>query len=140
MSGTSSYVIPGELTDKVVIDILKKELPAALQRMNVSKPLSDSALEDFAFYLADYAKACDQDGLNKIREAKTIQLVKQPTPEQCKDLEEFLQQVVRIGTVSKDYKTKKHLIRNNVGKIWSFIHEDKDWDKNTPNAVVGVRG
>jgi hypothetical protein len=136
----------GKIADNVVIAILKKELPAALQRMGLNKPLSDAELDDLAYYLLDYAKACDRNTLDQIQETKTIQIVKQPTPQQCKDLQEFLEQIVRISVVSKDYQVNKHLIKNSIGKIWSIIQSEErekaifENEMRTPNSVVGDRG
>lgn len=148
MSRTSLYKVHGDengnIAEKVVITILKKELPAALQRMGISKTLSDATLEDLAHYLYDYAKACDRDTLNQIRETKSIQLVKSPTPEQCTDVQEFLKQVVRISVVSQDYEKNKHLVKFGIGKIWSIIQneerEKKIFENEMMNTVAGPRG
>ncbi len=146
--GITQYNIKaGNLTDEMLITILKKELPDALERMGISKPLSWEAVGDLAYYLADYAKACDRAALDKIQETKTLQLVRKPTPEQCKDLQELLEQIVRIHIVSKDYKANKHIVKNSVGKIWSIIMDEEREKRiferemmNTPNAADAGRG
>jgi aminoglycoside phosphotransferase family enzyme len=137
---TSLYLIRGNMTDEMLIKILKKELPSALQRMNISQSLSNAALDDLAYYLADYAKSCNKT--DNIRELKDIQLNSNPTPDQCHDLKEFLDQVVRIKIVSKDYKVNNHLVKTYIGKIWSYIapNVDKNWEKEEQRYGSGGGG
>jgi hypothetical protein len=142
-TGTSLYIIPGNVTDEMLINILKKELPGALLRMNINKPLSNATIDDLAYYLADYVKSCNKT--DSLRELKGINLASQPTVEQCNELKEFLDQIVRIRTVSPDHKVNKHMIRNLVGRIWKHIAPDidksmDDQGRYSSGGGPGVRG
>lgn len=120
--GSTEYLIRGNLTDEMLISILKKELPGALNRMNINKSQIDMTIDDLAYYLANYAKSCNQS--DYLRDLNLLKL-KQPSIEQCKDFKEFLDQIVQIRIVSKDYKTNNHLIKNMIGKIWSYFIDEE---------------
>jgi hypothetical protein len=119
------------MTDQMLHSILKKELPQALNRMNINVTLGDAAMNDLVNYLVDYAKSCNKT--DEIRELKDLRL-NSFTPAQCLDLKNFLDQVVRIRTVSKDFNTNKSLVRNIVGKIWTIIVPDKYFNSDGPGV------
>lgn len=132
----------GNQVDLRLFNYIKKELPEALGRMNItikSNDLMDTLAEHFAEHIKSHGVCLES--------LEKLELNTNLTPEEHREFENYLDQIIRLEVMTKGKKVNKHLFKFLTGWAWSKItglvgNEDTAWEREqqTANAAVGVRG
>lgn len=123
MAKKSPYTlaIPPNISRENLINALTKILPSAYAHRYGGDQITDEQARNLAIQLIDYAIRCEDAG--QLRDvANRINLIK-PTPIQCTDFKNWLDQLVQIHPSNPDrYQRSQSQIF--VGKVWGKIKED----------------
>jgi hypothetical protein len=132
----------GNMVDLRLFNYIKRELPEALARMNItlkSNDLLDTLAEHFAEHIKSYGVCLES--------LEKLELNTNLTPEDHREFEDYLDQIIRLEIMTKGKKVNDHLFKYIMGLAWSKIsglvgNENEVWEREqqTANAGVGVRG